>query len=89
MKWIKVSQQLPEQEQKILVLGTLLRGNNSMDENLDITDMFVVTFYQSQQMIRNGAIIYNWSFPVLNGLNGLCDVTHWMPLPPEPPKDIE
>lgn len=84
MNWISVKERLPEQGQKILALGTLLRGKNSIDENLDITDMFVVTFHQSQKMVRNGAITNNWSFPVLNGFNGLCNVTHWMKLPSSP-----
>lgn len=86
MKWISVKERLPEHNQKVVALGTL---NRSKEYGEDITDIFVVTYTRTQQMIRNGKIFNNWTFPTMTYGNMIHSVTHWMPLPPLPlPNDF-
>lgn len=85
MKWKKVSEELPKSGQKVLAIGTLQRANGHGNA---IRDTFVVTYTQSQQMIKNGKVFNNWSFPTMTYGNMIHLVSYWMPLP-KMPKEIE
>jgi hypothetical protein len=83
MTWISVKDQLPEEDQFVLVI--------SKNDN----QMFVVQFYTSQKISNSAPIILNWEIlfsdeemdiRITRVIGYILNVTHWMPLP-EPPQE--
>ncbi len=79
LQWISVKERYPEENDIVLCYGTLVKMFRVYS-----TGMFVAKFSTSRSR-RGSDGSTDWSFPVIDGYNYLNDVTHWMPLPHNPP----